>query len=101
MLQMSSETRKPTLYERLGGVYSIAAAVDDFIDRVMHNSVLRPRCAVVFAAEASMRLGGVPGDGQHTPLSHLAASWPVGRAEAKRREQGRPPVAHAGGPAAR
>jgi truncated hemoglobin YjbI len=31
---MSSETTKPTLYDRLGGVYSIAAVVDDFIDRV-------------------------------------------------------------------
>ena len=37
---MSSETTKSTLYERLGGVYSIAAVVDDFIDRVMHNPVL-------------------------------------------------------------
>jgi hypothetical protein len=27
---MSSESSKPTLYERLGGVYSIAAVVDDF-----------------------------------------------------------------------
>jgi len=26
---------QPTLYERLGGVYSIATVVDDFIDRVM------------------------------------------------------------------
>ena len=26
---------KPTLYERLGGVYSIATVVDDFVDRVM------------------------------------------------------------------
>lgn len=26
---------KPTLYERLGGVYSIATVVDDLIDRVM------------------------------------------------------------------
>jgi hypothetical protein len=34
---MSSETAKSALYERLGGVYSIAAVVDDFIDRVMHN----------------------------------------------------------------
>ncbi len=25
----------PTLYERLGGVYSIATVVDDFIDRIM------------------------------------------------------------------
>jgi hemoglobin len=25
----------PSLYERLGGVYSIASVVDDFIDRIM------------------------------------------------------------------
>ena len=28
-------TEKPTLYERLGGVYSIATVVDDFINRIM------------------------------------------------------------------
>jgi hemoglobin len=28
---------KPTLYERLGGVYSIATVVDDFVDRVMSD----------------------------------------------------------------
>ena len=27
----------PTLYERLGGVYSIATVIDDFIDRVMKD----------------------------------------------------------------
>jgi hemoglobin len=26
---------KPSLYDRLGGVYNIATVVDDFIDRVM------------------------------------------------------------------
>ena len=31
---------KKSLYERLGGVYSIAVVVDDFIDRVMHDPVL-------------------------------------------------------------
>jgi hemoglobin len=43
---MSAETTKPTLYDRLGGVYSIAAVVDDFIDRVMHNPVLNANPAV-------------------------------------------------------
>ena len=43
---MSSGTSKPTLRERLGGVYSIAAVVDDFIDRVMHNPVLNANAAV-------------------------------------------------------
>jgi hemoglobin len=28
---------KPSLYERLGGVYSIATVVDDLIDRVMND----------------------------------------------------------------
>jgi hemoglobin len=28
-------TENPSLYERLGGVYSIATVVDDFIDRIM------------------------------------------------------------------
>src|SRR5688572_33301170 len=27
----------PTLYERLGGVYSIASVVDDLIDRIMND----------------------------------------------------------------
>src|SRR5437870_3461274 len=32
---MMQPTEKPSLYDRLGGVYSIATVVDDFIDRVM------------------------------------------------------------------
>jgi len=32
---MQSPPEKPSLYDRLGGVYSIATVVDDFIDRVM------------------------------------------------------------------
>jgi hemoglobin len=43
---MSAETEKPPLYDRLGGVYSIAAVVDDFIDRVMHNPILNANPAV-------------------------------------------------------
>ena len=43
---MSSVTAKPSLYERLGGVYSIAAVVDNFIDRVMSNPILNANPAV-------------------------------------------------------
>src|SRR5262245_36711984 len=43
---MSSETGKPTLYERLDGVHSIATVVDDFIDRVMRNPILNANTAV-------------------------------------------------------
>ena len=31
----------PSLYERLGGVYSIATVIDDFIDRIMVDLCLR------------------------------------------------------------
>ena len=33
-------TEKPSLYERLGGVYAIATVVDDFIDRIMYDARL-------------------------------------------------------------
>jgi hemoglobin len=32
---MPSQANQPSLYERLGGIYSIATVVDDFIDRIM------------------------------------------------------------------
>lgn len=37
---MMPAQEKLTLYERLGGVYSIAVVVDDFIDRIMTDSRL-------------------------------------------------------------
>ena len=43
---MSAEQQKPTLYERLGGIYSIATVVDDFIDRVMADARLNANPAV-------------------------------------------------------
>jgi hemoglobin len=45
-LVMKENITKPTLYDRLGGVYSIAAVVDDLIERVMHNPVLNANAAV-------------------------------------------------------
>jgi hemoglobin len=38
--------KQTTLYERLGGVYSIATVVDDFIDRVMADPRLNANPAV-------------------------------------------------------
>jgi hemoglobin len=35
--QETTELEKPSLYDRLGGVYNIATVVDDLIDRVMHD----------------------------------------------------------------
>ena len=43
---MSAEPEKPALYERLGGIYSIATVVDDFIDRVMADARLNANPAV-------------------------------------------------------
>jgi truncated hemoglobin YjbI len=34
---------KPSLYDRLGGVYSIATVVDDFINRIMVDPRLNAR----------------------------------------------------------
>ena len=37
-MELNTETNPPgSLYERLGGVYAIAAVVDDFIDRIMDD----------------------------------------------------------------
>jgi hypothetical protein len=38
-----TSAEKPSLYERLGGVYSIATVVDDLIDRVMVDPRLNAR----------------------------------------------------------
>jgi hemoglobin len=34
------ETQSTSLYERLGGIYSIATVIDDFIDRIMGDARL-------------------------------------------------------------
>ncbi|MBM4071369.1 MAG: group 1 truncated hemoglobin [Planctomycetes bacterium] len=46
-----------TLYERLGGVYSIAAVIDDFIDRVMDDPRLNANPAVNEAHHRVSRAG--------------------------------------------
>ena len=43
---MSPEATQPSLYERLGGIYSIACVVDDLIDRVMTDPRLNANPAV-------------------------------------------------------
>lgn len=47
----------PTLYERLGGVYSIATVVDDFIDRVMDDPRLNANAKVNEAHHRVSRSG--------------------------------------------
>jgi hemoglobin len=43
---MPSPANQPSLYERLGGIYSIATVVDDLIDRVMNDPRLNANPAV-------------------------------------------------------
>jgi hemoglobin len=43
---MAIEQPQPSLYERLGGIYSIAVVVDDFIDRIMTGERLNANPAV-------------------------------------------------------
>ncbi len=43
---MPAQPQQPSLYERLGGIYSIAVVVDDFIDRVMADGRLNANPAV-------------------------------------------------------
>jgi hemoglobin len=43
---MPAEPAQPSLYDRLGGIYSIACVVDDFIERVMNDPRLNANPAV-------------------------------------------------------
>jgi hemoglobin len=43
---MAAQRNQPSLYERLGGVYSIAVVVDAFVDRVMADPRLNANPAV-------------------------------------------------------
>jgi hemoglobin len=54
----SAETAAPkSLYERLGGVYAIAAVMDDFIDRIMDNPRLNANPKVNEAHHRVSRAG--------------------------------------------
>ena len=43
---VSAQTGPKSLYERLGGVYSIATVVDDFIERLLVNATLNANPAI-------------------------------------------------------
>jgi hemoglobin len=42
----SAQEKLPPLYERLGGAYSIASVVDDFIERLLVNATLNANPAI-------------------------------------------------------
>src|SRR5215831_677553 len=52
-----SSPTQPSLYERLGGVYAIAAVVDHFVDRVMDNPKLNANPKVDEAHHRVSRAG--------------------------------------------
>jgi hemoglobin len=43
---MTAQVKQPSLYERLGGAYSIATVVDDFIERLLVNATLNANPAI-------------------------------------------------------
>src|SRR5215813_13363959 len=60
MAHQTSSEETPTqksLYDRLGGVYAIAAVVDDFIDRIMDNPQLNANPKVDEAHHRVSRAG--------------------------------------------
>jgi hemoglobin len=48
---------KPSLYDRLGGVYAIATVVDDFIERLLVNDVLNANPAIKEARDRVPKAG--------------------------------------------
>jgi hemoglobin len=86
---------KPSLYDRLGGVYSIATVIDDFIDRVMSDARLNANPLVneahhrvppagfkylvtemlCWAAGGPQKYSGKPMSESHAHLKITAAEW--------------------------
>ena len=57
MTSIETASEKRSLYDRLGGVYSIATVVDDFIDRIMVDPKLNVNPRVDEAITRCPRLG--------------------------------------------
>ena len=53
----TEQAEGPTLYERLGGVYSIATVVDDFIERLLVNDTLNANPAIDAARKRVPKAG--------------------------------------------
>lgn len=56
--QEKAQPPKPSLYDRLGGLYAISAVVDDFIDRVYVNATLNANPAIA-KARSDLRKPGL------------------------------------------
>lgn len=55
--QQAAATGKPTLYDRLGGLYAISAVADDFIDRVYANATLNANPNIARARSEARKPG--------------------------------------------
>jgi hemoglobin len=53
----AAQTQEKSLYDRIGGAYSIAALVDDFIERLLVNEVLNANPAIKEARERVPKAG--------------------------------------------
>lgn len=93
--EQASSPERPSLYDRLGGVYNIAAVVDDLIDRVMGDARLNanPRVdeahhrvsaagfkyyvteMVCWASGGPQRYSGRPMGDSHRHLLITAGEW--------------------------
>jgi hemoglobin len=64
---LCADITKPSLYDRLGGIYAIASVVDDFIDRIMIDPALNANPLVDDAhhrvGKAGFKYLGSPPDG--------------------------------------
>jgi hemoglobin len=52
-----AQVKQPSLYERLGGTYSIATVVDDFIERLLVNATLNANPAIKEARDRVPKAG--------------------------------------------
>lgn len=52
-----AQVEQPSLYERLGGAYSIATVVDDFIERLLVNATLNANPAISEARKRVPKAG--------------------------------------------
>ncbi len=56
-IAFAQEEAEPSLYDRLGGVYSIATVVDDFIERLLVNDTLNANPAIQEARDRVLKAG--------------------------------------------
>jgi hemoglobin len=54
---LTAQVTQPSLYDRLGGVYSIATVVDDFIERLLVNNTLNANPAITEARKRVPKAG--------------------------------------------